>query len=348
MEVMLTGGCGYIGSHQAVALVEAGHDVVIVDDLTNSSVEVLDRIEQLAGRRPAFHHFDVRDTGKLTSVLNEGSIEAIIHCAGLKHVAESGERPLDYHDVNVGGLLSLLTAANTAGVFRVVFSSSASVYGHVDTLPIIEAEPVKPTNPYSASKAMCERILSDVCEADERWSVMVLRYFNPAGAHGSGLIGEAPTHLLSNLVPVIMNRAIRGQPITIYGGDYDTGDGTAVRDYVHVADVVTAHLRALELLSTSHGFEALNIGRGIGVSVADMVEAACRVTGLDLRRNFGPRRTGDVAALVADTSLAAERLGMVRYRSLDQIFQDAWRWQCHWERQIQSSDVAPPIGVPGA
>jgi UDP-glucose 4-epimerase len=331
-RVLLTGGCGYLGSHQAVSLLSGGDEVVVVDDLSNSDRGVLEVIEALSGRSPMFHRLDVRDTEALTALMADTRPDAVIHFAGLKHVAESVSRPLDYHTVNVGGLLSLLQAGSATGVTRLVFSSSGSVYGAVECLPIAEHTPAAPTNPYSASKAMCERILQDVCAADDRWSVVSLRYFNPAGAHPSGLMGEAPTQLLSNLVPVLMDAAWWDRRVAVNGQDYPTADGTAVRDYVHVMDVAEAHRRALiQLPDLGPGFSGLNIGRGRGTSVLELVDAARRVTGAELPIEYGPRRPGDVAALVADTARARDVLGEWRLRSLDEIMADAWRWQQRWQ-----------------
>lgn len=328
MKVLLTGGCGFIGSHQAVVLIEQGHEVVIVDDLSNARASVVDRIERITGVRPALAVLDVRNTAELTEVVAGSGVEAVLHFAGLKHVAESMERPVDYFDVNLAGLTSLLQACDDAEVRRLIFSSSGSIYGAVTSIPIPETAPACPTNPYSQSKAICEQILSGLCAVDRRWSIVSLRYFNPAGAHRSGMLGEDPTHLLTNLLPVLMEVAAGERAsITINGSDFDTHDGTAVRDYVHVMDVAIGHARALELLSTSPGFEALNIGRGQGVSVLDLVAATERVTGRKVPTVVGPRRPGDVGALVADTGLAADRLGLTDYRPIDDIVSDAWRFR---------------------
>ncbi len=328
MTIVLTGGCGFIGSHQAVALLEAGHDVVLVDDLSNARESVVDRIAEIAGRRPEFHATDVRDTEALTKVLAASGCDSIIHFAGLKHVSESMERAIDYLDVNLAGLTSVLKAADTTGVRRLVFSSSGSIYGPAERVPIPETAPVNPTNPYSRSKALCEQVLAQVCAVDPSWSVMSLRYFNPAGAHPSGLIGEDPTHLISNLVPVIME-TVNGafDSVPIFGTDFDTDDGTAVRDYIHVMDVVEAHAAALDVVKTTTGFEALNIGRGEGVSVRQLITAAGDVLDRPIPTVEHPRRTGDVAALAADTTRSKKRLGIHDYRGVDTIFRDAWRFR---------------------
>lgn len=328
MKVLLTGGCGFIGSHQAVVLLEAGHDVVVVDDLSNSRRSVIDRIEEIAGRRPDFRSLDVRHTKALAEIMTSTGCDSIIHFAGLKHVAESMERPIDYLDVNVSGLLSLLQAASAVGIRHVIFSSSGSVYGPADQIPISEETPPRPTNPYSRSKHLCEQVLAQVCAVDPSWSVMALRYFNPAGAHHSGLIGEDPTHLISNIVPVLMEVAAGERAsVPIYGTDFPTPDGTAVRDYVHVMDVAAAHATGLDLIQTTTGFEVLNVGRGEGVSVRDLVRATERSLERRIPAVEHPRRPGDVPALAADTSRSRERLGLADYRDIDTIIRDAWRFR---------------------
>ncbi len=328
MAILLSGGCGFIGSHQAVILLEAGHEVVVVDDLSNARASVVDRIAHIAGRRPEFFELDVRDTEALARIMVSTGCDSIIHFAGLKHVAESMERAVDYLDVNVGGLTSVLRAADTAGARRLIFSSSGSIYGPATEIPIPEHAPIQPTNPYSRSKAICEEILSTVCAVDPGWSVMSLRYFNPAGAHPSGLIGEDPTHLISNIVPVVMETATGDRDaVPVYGTDFDTPDGTAIRDYIHVMDVVEAHAGALDLLSDNPGFEALNIGRGEGVSVRQLIAAAEKALDRSIPFTEGPRRPGDVAALVAATELSRKRLGHTEFRTVDEIFGDAWRFR---------------------
>lgn len=328
MKILLTGGCGFIGSHQAVVLLDAGHDVVIVDDLSNARASVIDRITEVAGRAPEFRPLDVRDTDSLTKAMADTGCEAIIHFAGLKHVAESMERPIDYLDVNLAGMTSLLQAADDTGIRHLIFSSSGSIYGHADQVPIPEEAPVRPSNPYSRSKALCEEVLSQVCAVDDSWSVMALRYFNPAGAHPSGLIGEDPTHLVSNLLPVLMEAATGARDeVLIYGDDFDTPDGTPVRDYVHVMDVAVAHARALDLIMDQRGFEALNIGRGEGVSVRQLISATEQVLGRPIPVRLHGRRPGDVPALAADTTRSRSRLGMTDYQSVETIIEDAWRFR---------------------
>lgn len=324
--VLVTGGCGFIGSHQSVNLLQAGHEVVIVDDLSNSEADVLDRIADLGGRAPRFHQLDVRDTDAVARVLADAGCTDIIHFAGRKHVAESMEVPVGYLDVNVNGLLSVVQAADRVGVRRLIFSSSGSVYGNADTFPIPETAPFRPSNPYSASKAVCEQILAALCAADPRWSVIALRYFNPAGAHSSGLIGEQSS-IVSNIVPVVMEVAVgRRDHLVVHGVNLGTSDGTAVRDFIHVMDVAEAHARAVELLAASSGFEVLNIGRGIGVSVREVIAATEAVVGRSLPVVEGDPRPGDVPVLYGDTTLASRRLGLASYRGLDEICGDAWRF----------------------
>lgn len=328
MRVLVTGGAGFIGSHQVVALAEAGHEPVIVDDLSNSSDAVLPRLRELVGRPVPFTRLDVRDRDGLRDLVERSGVEAAIHFAARKHVWESVAEPLEYHDVNLGALTSLVTVLGEAGIRKLVFSSSGSVYGDARRLPIPEDEPHRPSNPYSTTKSWGERILGDLCAADPSWSVLALRYFNPAGAHPSGRIGEDPTGHLTNLLPVLMHVAVGNRPeLVVHGDDFDTPDGSAVRDYVHVVDVARAHVTALEVLGDGDGFAAYNVGRGEGVSVLEVVAAVERVTGLPVPRRTGPRRPGDVGALYADTRLAAARLGLADYADLDTICADAWRWQ---------------------
>lgn len=328
MAVLVTGGTGYVGSTTTVALLEAGHDVHVVDDLSNSSAVVLDRIEQITGRRPGFTPLDVRDRDRLHQLMVDGGITSIIHFAAFKHVGESMERPFEYYDNNLGGMCSVIDAARRAAVRSLVFSSSGSVYGHADHLPIAEGAPHRPTNPYSTTKSVSERILEDLCRAEPGWRVMALRYFNPAGAHPSGLMGEDPSGPVSNLLPVCLHVAVGNAPhVTILGDDFDTPDGTGVRDYVHVVDVAHAHVVALERLQARTGFRACNVGRGEGVSVLEVVSAVERASGREVPVVVGERRAGDVAALYADTTRAAADLGLTTYQDLDAICADAWRWQ---------------------
>lgn len=328
MHVLVTGGCGFIGSHQSVTLLESGHEVTIVDDLSNSSRAVLDRIEQITARAPSFSEMDVRDTTSLTELMNRQGIDSVIHFAAMKHVRESMQRPLDYFANNILGLTSVLEATVANEIKHFVFSSSGSIYGDAQKLPIPESAEPRPTNPYSRSKAMGERICADLCATQGDLSITALRYFNPAGAHPSGLIGEDPAGLLSNLLPILMHAAVGNlEEVSIFGDDFDTSDGTGVRDYVHVMDVAESHLTALEQMAEGAGFKAYNIGRGEGVSVLQLIAAVEEATGVEIKRVRKPRAAGDVAALYGDTELATKELGFSNYRSLNEICRDAWRWQ---------------------
>ncbi len=332
MRVLVTGGTGFVGSHQVVGLLDHDYQVCIIDNLTNSLPAVLDRIEELTGQRPGFHRIDVRDTEAVRQVIEQFRPDAVMHFAGMKHVGESTTIPREYYDANVGGLLSLLKAAGPTPLRRLVFSSSGSVYGETTDLPIVESHPHHPSNPYSSTKSMAERILADLCRTDEGWSAVALRYFNPAGAHPSGRLGEWCLGPPSNLLPRLIEAAIGPDGVVeIHGDDFDTGDGTGVRDYVHVSDVARAHLAALDRMDhpdfSPDRFEAVNIGRGLGVSVLELIEAVEQASGRTLTRRVGPRRPGDVSALYGDTTLAAKRLGMTDYRPLDEICVDAWRFR---------------------
>lgn len=328
-RTLVTGGAGFIGSHQLVSLIQAGHDVVVVDNLSNSYRASIAAVEEITGERVEFYAFDVRDTAALSVLIAETAVDAVVHFAGMKHVGESTERPADYYDCNVGGLLSLIKAASDTGLRRMVFSSSGSVYGETSLLPIPERHEHRPSNPYSSTKSICERVLSDLCEADPSWSVVALRYFNPAGAHPSGLLGEDCLGPPSNLLPSLIEAALTGEVVWIHGDDFNTPDGTGVRDYVHVMDVADAHLRALDLIASGRqsGFDAFNIGRGEGVSVRELIAFVEQVSGRRLEVRVGPRRNGDVSALYGDTVKAETCLGLVDYRPLTEICRDAWRFR---------------------
>jgi len=325
MSILVTGGTGFIGSHQAVSLIEAGIEPVLVDDSSNShSGLVLDRIAQLTGVRPVFAKLDVRDTEQLSNVMSDHEVGSIIHFAGRKHVAESIDDPTGYARVNIDGLASVVEAADASGVHKLIFSSSGSVYGNATVPPINEAAPHEPTNPYSATKSFGEALLRSVCASDDRWSVVVLRYFNPAGAHPTGLLGEDPTGPSWNLLPSVIAAAVgESESVKITGDDFPTADGSGVRDYVHVLDVAEAHLRSLALLDEGTGFEAINIGRGVGVSVKELIEHVGKVAGVNIPVVVQPRRRGDASALFTDPTLARERLGLSSYRSIGDICIDA-------------------------
>ena len=347
MRVTITGGAGFIGSHTAVSLVEAGHEIGIIDDLSNSSPGVLARIEELSGVQPAFVRADVRSRRELQEAIDDLRPEAVVHFAAKKHVGESVEIPMEYYDVNVGGLLNLIDVLDGADVRQLVFSSSGSVYGSAESLPVGESDPVRPESPYARTKAVGENILDDLCAVDGRWSVRALRYFNPAGAHPSGRLGEHPTDLLSNLLPVMMHVAVGNlAEVYVHGEDYDTPDGTGVRDYVHVMDVADAHVRALEHLGTGNGFRVYNIGRGEGTSVQQMIDATRRITGLPIPAAIGPRRPGDVAAIYNDPRRAEAELGFSCRRGLDTIVADAWRWQRNNPHGYESGPDPTPVPAP--
>lgn len=329
MRVLVTGGAGYIGSHTVLELLQAGSDVVVLDNLCNSSVESLRRVEAIAGRRPVFVEGDVRDAVLLARVFGSEPIDAVIHFAGLKAVGESVEKPLDYYDNNVGGTVALCRAMAEAGVFRIVFSSSATVYGEPDVVPYHEELPTGlPTNPYGRSKLMVEEVLGDLARSDGRWAVGLLRYFNPVGAHESGRIGEDPRGIPNNLLPYIAQVAVgRLEQLSVFGGDYPTRDGTGVRDYIHVVDLARGHLAALEYLADRTGVFTWNIGTGQGYSVLEMVRAFERASGRAVPYEIVARRPGDIAECWSDPSKAERELGWKAERGLEQMMADTWRWQ---------------------
>jgi UDP-glucose 4-epimerase len=328
MSILVTGGAGYIGSHTVVELLQAGFEVVVLDNLCNGSREALRRVEAITGKAVPFIEGDVRDRARLEALFAEHAIEAVIHFAGLKAVGESVGRPLAYYDSNVHGSLVLCQAMAAAGVTRLVFSSSATVYGPDAPVPYVETMPRGRTaNPYGSSKAMVEQLLEDLCHADPRWSVALLRYFNPIGAHPSGEIGEDPRGIPNNLMPFIAQVAVGRRPqLAIFGNDYPTNDGTCVRDYLHVVDLAAGHVRSLASLARP-GVQVFNLGTGRGVSVLEMVETFERVTGQTVPYRFAPRRDGDLAAFWADAGKAERELGWRAERGLEDMLRDTWRWQ---------------------
>lgn len=328
MAVLVTGGLGYIGSHTCVALLQAGHDVVILDDLSNSVSLVAERIATLAARAVMFVEGDMGDTALLDEIFAAHAIDAVVHFAGSKVVGESVAEPLKYYRNNVAGTLSLLAAMNRAGVRALVFSSSANVYGEPASLPIAENFPRAAGNPYGRSKLIQEDMLADIAAADPAWRIACLRYFNPVGAHESGLIGEDPRGTPSNLMPFLLQVAIGRRPeLPIFGGDYPTVDGTCVRDFIHVQDLADGHLAALKYLQGRSGCVNVNLGTGKGVSVLQMCEAFERATNHKLPRRIVGRRTGDVAASWSDPALAKRLFGWQAERDLVQMCRDAWNWQ---------------------
>ncbi|MCB0075798.1 MAG: UDP-glucose 4-epimerase GalE [Anaerolineales bacterium] len=328
MPILVTGGAGYIGSHTCVELLNAGHDVVVVDSLVNAKASSLRRVEQITGRPLTFYQVDLLDADALGHVFEAESIDAVIHFAGLKAVGESVEMPLAYYHNNLTGTLHLLQTMADHGVKTLVFSSSATVYGHAEEVPIDEEQPLAPTNPYGWTKMMIEQILRDLAASDPRWRIVLLRYFNPVGAHPSGRIGEDPSGIPNNLFPYIAQVASgKREYLSVFGDDYPTPDGTGVRDYIHVVDLVLGHLKALAWLSQSTGLYTYNLGTGRGYSVLEMVEAFRRASGQPIPYRIVERRAGDVAISYADDSRAAEELGWQAERDLDQMCADGWRWQ---------------------
>ena len=328
--VLLTGATGYIGSHTCVEVMAAGWTPVIVDNLCNSSVAVLDRIEQIAGQRPAFVNADVRDREAVDRVFSQYPIDAVVHFAGLKAVGESMAEPLRYYENNVVGTMVLLDAMNRHGVRRIVFSSSATVYGMTDKMPLTEESPLEPVNPYGRTKLIVEQILGDLAAADPSWRVMMLRYFNPVGAHASGLIGEDPVGVPNNLMPFVSQVAVGRQPrLRIYGNDYPTADGTGVRDYIHVVDLAHGHVAALAKLreADTPGESIVNLGTGRGHTVLEVVRSFEAASGRSVPFEIAERRPGDVAICYADASRARVMLGWEARRPLDAMCADTWRWQ---------------------
>jgi UDP-glucose 4-epimerase len=326
--ILVTGGAGYIGSHTIVELLAAGHRVVCLDNYSNSSPEAPARVQSIAGRPLAAVEGDLRDARLLDRLFAEHEFDGVIHFAALKAVGESVAQPLAYYDNNVVGTLALLAAMQRANVRRLVFSSSATVYGAPDHLPIREDAPIRPTNPYGATKAMVEQILRDLAASDPAWSLISLRYFNPIGAHPSGQIGEDPHDIPNNLFPFILQVAIgKRERLNIFGDDWPTADGTGVRDYLHVVDLALGHLRAFEAAQRRTGFTAINLGTGRGTSVLELVHAFEAATGRRVAHAITARRPGDIAACWADPALAAELLDWHATRTIEQACADGWRWQ---------------------
>jgi UDP-glucose 4-epimerase len=328
-RVLVTGGTGYIGSHCVVALLEAGRDVVIADNLSNSRAEVVDRIERLAGKRPAFERIDLRDAAAVDELFSRYPIDTVVHFAGLKAVGESVAQPLRYYDNNVAGTLRLLEAMQARGVRKMVFSSSCTVYGAPDAVPVAEGAPLRPQSPYGHTKLAVENILRDLAAAESGWRIALLRYFNPIGAHPSALIGEQPGGIPDNLMPYLTQVVAGRLPeLRVFGGDYATPDGTGVRDYIHVTDLVQGHLAALDWLERpGDAVLTANLGTGQGYSVLDVVRAFERATGKAVAYRIVARRPGDVAVCYADPGLARSVLNWRAERSLDEMCRDAWNWQ---------------------
>jgi len=328
--ILVTGGTGYIGSHTVVELLTAGHEVVILDNLSNSRKEVVDRIETIAGKRPEFVEGDIGDAHVLDKLFARFRFSAVIHFAGLKAVGESVSKPLEYYENNVHGSMVLFRAMMRHGVTRIVFSSSATVYGDPESLPIREDAALRATNPYGRTKLMIEEILEDIVRAQPDWRVATLRYFNPIGAHKSGQIGEAPNGIPNNLLPYVAQVATGAlAKLRIFGNDYPTPDGTGVRDYIHVVDLALGHLKALGHLQSHSGLHVYNLGTGQGYSVLEIVRAFEQASGRTVPYQITARRPGDIASCYANAEKALQELGWKAERGLEEMCADAWRWQCN-------------------
>lgn len=328
-HILVTGGAGYIGSHTTLALLNQGYAVTVVDNLCNASEHSLHRIAEITGHAPAFHQLDIRDTPALTTLMQQTPFDAVIHFAALKAVGESVEHPLRYYQNNITGTLSLCEAMAATGTYRIVFSSSATVYGMPEKVPIREDAPLQTLNPYGRTKLMMESILSDLYTADPRWQVALLRYFNPIGAHPSGKIGEDPHGIPNNLLPFVAQVAVGRRPfLQIFGNDYPTPDGTGIRDYIHVVDLADGHLKALETLQQeSDSVLICNLGTGKGYSVLEVVKAFEKASGREIPYQFAPRRSGDAATCYADPTYAEQRLGWKASFGIEEMCRDVWKWQ---------------------
>ena len=327
MSILVTGGTGYIGSHTSIKLLEAGEDIVIVDNFSNSKPEMIDKIKEISGKDFKFYKVDLLDRDALEEVFKENKIESVIHFAGLKAVGESVAKPIEYYHNNITGTLILLELMKKYNCKRIVFSSSATVYGTPKTVPIKEDFPLSTTNPYGSTKLMIEQILRDVYISDNEFSVILLRYFNPIGAHKSGKIGENPNGIPNNLMPYITQVAVgQLECLSVFGNDYDTVDGTGVRDYIHVEDLANGHLKALNKARNMTGVEAYNLGTGKGYSVLQIVEAFEKANGVKVNYKIAPRRPGDIATCYADPTKAREELGWVAEKEIEEMCEDAWRF----------------------
>ena len=329
MAILVTGGAGFIGSHTCVELLDAGYEVIVVDNLCNSSQESLRRVEKITGKNVKFYEADIRDTDALNQIFDKESVECVIHFAGLKAVGESVAKPLEYYDNNISGTLRLCDVMRNHGVKNIIFSSSATIYGEPAFIPITEECPKGIcTNPYGWTKWMLEQILTDLHTADPEWNVVLLRYFNPIGAHKSGLIGEDPKGIPNNLMPYVAQVAIgKLECLGVFGNDYDTPDGTGVRDYIHVVDLAIGHVKALKKIQEKAGVSIYNLGTGTGYSVLDMVHAFEEASGRKVPYQIKARRAGDIASCYSDAAKAKEELGWTAERGLKEMCEDAWRWQ---------------------
>lgn len=328
MAILVTGGAGFIGSHTCVELLNAGYDVIVVDNLINSSKVALDRVKQITGKEVKFYYSDILNKKELAFIFENEKIEAVIHFAALKAVGKSVEEPLEYYYNNITGILILCDVMQHYGVKNLIFSSSATVYGNPAVLPIKEDFPLSVTNPYGRTKLMSEEILRDIYTSDNEWNIIILRYFNPIGAHKSSLIGEDPKGTPNNLVPYITQVALgKLDVLNVFGNDYETKDGSGVRDYIHVVDLALGHIKALERLKYTSGINTYNLGTGIGYSVFDMINAFSKVCGKEIPYEIKPRRAGDIAMCYSDPSLAKEELGWSAKYGLIEMCEDSWRWQ---------------------
>ena len=329
MAILVTGGAGFIGSHTCVELLNAGYEVIVIDNLCNSSQESLRRVEKITGKNVKFYEADIRDTDVLNQIFDKESVECVIHFAGLKAVGESVAKPLEYYDNNISGTLRLCDVMRNHGVKNIIFSSSATIYGEPAFIPITEECPKGIcTNPYGWTKWMLEQILTDLHTADPEWNVVLLRYFNPIGAHKSGLIGEDPKGIPNNLMPYVAQVAIgKLECLGVFGNDYDTPDGTGVRDYIHVVDLAIGHVKALKKIQEKAGVSIYNLGTGTGYSVLDMVHAFEEASGRKVPYQIKARRAGDIASCYSDAAKAKEELGWTAERGLKEMCEDAWRWQ---------------------
>ena len=327
-NILVTGGAGYIGSHTVVRLIERGYNVLIVDNFDNSNVEVMSRIEEITGVSPKLFTADIRDASALDAIFSENAIHSVVHFAGLKAVGESVAEPLRYYSNNFAGSIQLLRAMDRHGCRNLVFSSSATVYGDPASVPITEEFPLNATNPYGQTKLMIECALQDIAKSNDKWKFTMLRYFNPVGAHESGLIGEDPNGIPNNLMPFIAQVAVgRLAKLSIWGDDYPTRDGTGVRDYIHVMDLADAHIQALEHFKDNHGCRAYNVGTGNGYSVMEMVKAFEKASGREIPFSIEARRPGDIAESFANCDLSAREINWLAQRGLDEIMRDQWNWQ---------------------
>jgi len=346
MSILVTGGAGYIGSHTCIELLDAGHEIVVLDNFLNSKPESLKRISEITGKNFKFYDVDLLDYAAIESVFLENSISAVIHFAGLKAVGESVSMPLQYYNNNIVGTLNLCRVMEKYEVYNLVFSSSATVYGFQEQVPLSEDLPLQATNPYGRTKLMIEEILQDLYDSNRNWSIALLRYFNPVGAHCSGQIGEDPNGIPNNLVPYITQVAVGKLPeLKVFGGDYQTHDGTGVRDYIHVVDLADGHLKALVKVMGNSGITAYNLGTGTGYSVLDMIHAFEQVIGRPIPYRIVNRRPGDVSISFADASKANEELNWYAIKGLNEMCTDSWRWQVNYPNGYEKDYEDKKINV---